>query len=655
MALLPFGSPPSPWKRINSGVYDYIKPQTITDILLVGSNLTGAGLTALENLGKPSAIFSNDVGSNFYINHTAGTPGFSFGGIFTSAFARGTGNAPTTVDAGDWLGGVAGFAYDGTAYTAGGATHLVPGIWQQVTGTVASGVVERNVYIGGLITPAIGFDTNTDLITHSYPTLLTRAFINATNNANNRFLVNNFVTTNTLAESQITASDATRKPLVIQGFTSQTANLQEWQNSVGTVLASVSSAGFVTTPQIFLNATAYLDGATAGRITVTGELSVPDPIATGTLRVGDGATATGQNSTSYGSGALATSTNSVVIGRTAKDNGNSGAVALGFGAVSTGANSFSLGRAATAAIQAIAIGYQADAGFSSSVAFGRTATTTATSQFVAGADTYTITNVYFGSGVISAAPVAYVINGSGATGTDIAGANVALAGGRGTGTGAGGSLLFQTAPAGASGSSQNALVTRMTIDSTGLTTLDGNLSFTLGTARTIAPVSRTDGAGAGHALSVVGGAQTAGTGAGGALNLTGGAGTGVTVGGGVNITGGASLTGGSVTIDGGTGVGIGHVLIATARGQARFGNGTVAAPSIALNSSTGTGWYRIGADNIGLSIAGVNLINYSATKIVVDGDIEVESSLDGVILESPNATRWRITIDNSGTLITTAL
>ena len=101
MALLPFGSPPSPWKRINSGVYDYIKPQTITDVLLVGSNLTGAGLTALENLGKPSAIFSNDVGTNFYLNHTAGTSGFVVGGIFASARARGTGNAPTTVVAGN--------------------------------------------------------------------------------------------------------------------------------------------------------------------------------------------------------------------------------------------------------------------------------------------------------------------------------------------------------------------------------------------------------------------------------------------------------------------------------------------------------------------------------------------------------------------------
>lgn len=37
----------------------------------------------------------------------------------------------------------------------------------------------------------------------------------------------------------------TRKGLVIRGLASQTGNLQEWQNSAGTVLASVNSAGYV--------------------------------------------------------------------------------------------------------------------------------------------------------------------------------------------------------------------------------------------------------------------------------------------------------------------------------------------------------------------------------------------------------------------------
>ena len=57
-----------------------------------------------------------------------------------------------------------------------------------------------------------------------------------------------------------------------------------------------------------------------------------------------------------------------------------------------------------------------------------------------------------------------------ADGTNLAGGNLTLYGGQGTGTGAGGSVVIQTALAGSSGSSLNSLVDRLTIDSTGLFT-----------------------------------------------------------------------------------------------------------------------------------------------------------------------------------------
>ena len=60
-----------------------------------------------------------------------------------------------------------------------------------------------------------------------------------------------------------------------------------------------------------------------------------------------------------------------------------------------------------------------------------------------------------------------------ASGTDIAGTNVTLRGGAGTGTGAGGSLVFQTAPAGSTGSTPNAQATALTIDSAGDATFTG--------------------------------------------------------------------------------------------------------------------------------------------------------------------------------------
>jgi hypothetical protein len=48
---------------------------------------------------------------------------------------------------------------------------------------------------------------------------------------------------------------------------------------------------------------------------------------------------------------------------------------------------------------------------------------------------------------------------------DTAGANFTIAGSQGTGTGAGGSIIFQVAPAGSSGTAQNALATALTIAS----------------------------------------------------------------------------------------------------------------------------------------------------------------------------------------------
>jgi hypothetical protein len=41
--------------------------------------------------------------------------------------------------------------------------------------------------------------------------------------------------------------------------------------------------------------------------------------------------------------------------------------------------------------------------------------------------------------------------------------------------------------------------------------------------------------------------------------------------------------------------------------------------------------------------------------VLFGGDIEVANSSDGLILESPDTTRWRITVDNSGSLVTTSI
>lgn len=40
---------------------------------------------------------------------------------------------------------------------------------------------------------------------------------------------------------------------------------------------------------------------------------------------------------------------------------------------------------------------------------------------------------------------------------------------------------------------------------------------------------------------------------------------------------------------------------------------------------------------------------------ITGGDAEVTDSANGVILKSPNGTRYRITVDDTGTLITTPI
>ena len=84
----------------------------------------------------------------------------------------------------------------------------------------------------------------------------------------------------------------------------------------------------------------------------------------------------------------------------------------------------------------------------------------------------------------AAAPVAQTIGvQSVIAGTsNTAGQNLTVRGSQGTGTGVGGSLLFQTAPAGGAGTAQNALVTQVTVAGSGGTTLTevvGSTALTL--------------------------------------------------------------------------------------------------------------------------------------------------------------------------------
>jgi hypothetical protein len=81
--------------------------------------------------------------------------------------------------------------------------------------------------------------------------------------------------------------------------------------------------------------------------------------------------------------------------------------------------------------------------------------------------TWTGRHAFTPTAVASPSALTWQPNQSVVAGTsNTAGANFTLSGSQGTGTGAGGSVILQAAPAGGSGTAQNALVTGLTLDST---------------------------------------------------------------------------------------------------------------------------------------------------------------------------------------------
>lgn len=188
----------------------------------------------------------------------------------------------------------------------------------------------------------------------------------------------------------------------------------------------------------------------------------------------------------FGASSSTTGTLGTAIGNTAK--GGPSSTALGASATAAGASDVAIGASSvvhsnTSGSYGTAIGANTTipGGTSSAIAIGYGTTVlagTANSCVIGGSGgTSQITNVYVGNGVTNAAPVAVTFNASGGVGTNIAGANLIMAGGISTGTGAGGSILFKTSPAGGvSNSTANALVTQLTIASSGAATFASTIS-----------------------------------------------------------------------------------------------------------------------------------------------------------------------------------
>ena len=185
----------------------FITPKDSSYLLLIG-NTPNADFSNFFN--GPKAVFNTDTGISFFVNHTSGSGGFAFGSLFAGARTRGTMASPTTVQAGDLITGFVGIAYEtGNGYVAGNGTDALPGFYIQAATTASGGGLETNLYIGGITTPYLTARTGTGIIFN---------------------------------QPAITASTAS-VGLILRGLGSQTANLQEWQDSSSTTLAAISPDG----------------------------------------------------------------------------------------------------------------------------------------------------------------------------------------------------------------------------------------------------------------------------------------------------------------------------------------------------------------------------------------------------------------------------
>lgn len=169
----------------------------------------------------------------------------------------------------------------------------------------------------------------------------------------------------------------------------------------------------------------------------------------------------GTRSWKYGNCSTTAVTDSVYIGDLSGAPTNNNMVVIGSSiSGSTFGSSVVIGGGNTVSnnlFDSVIIGYQAGGSVNTSgaVILGRGATSRGTNMFVAGSSSYPINDVYFGKGVYDASPMAYAINGVGGSGTNIAGANLNLYAGIGTGTGIPGKINAQFARAGSSSSTAN--------------------------------------------------------------------------------------------------------------------------------------------------------------------------------------------------------
>lgn len=222
-----------------------------------------------------------------------------------------------------------------------------------------------------------------------------------------------------------------------------------------------------------------------------GEQSAIDPSGQYAVAVGSQSTSK-TNGIAIGYQANADSTSTVALGKHAVASGFGNSLAIGSDSyaqdwsvtiggdatvdMSDSQYAVTIGNDASGDFQAVAVGYgtnvvngsialgylaNATAG-TNGIAIGRGATTSTGNEMVIGGPslgTGYINHLVVGSGVTDTTPQGFTLQGTGGSGSNVAGAGVNIAAGQGTGTAAGGTINLQTSAAGSSGSTLNSLTT----------------------------------------------------------------------------------------------------------------------------------------------------------------------------------------------------
>lgn len=154
----------SQWEQNTYGGADYLQPKNTDYGIAVGAELHSSITSAFNGI---AAIFNSsllgDVGLNYFANFSYGDGFLALGSLFLGGRANGTSSAPTEVFQNDMLGGVAFSIFDGSQWNFTQDDHSISGLWYQASQD-ASVQSSQNIWLGGLTTPMIKLETDTNAI-----------------------------------------------------------------------------------------------------------------------------------------------------------------------------------------------------------------------------------------------------------------------------------------------------------------------------------------------------------------------------------------------------------------------------------------------------------------------------------------------------------